>query len=239
MERFSFNPFSLVDSPNGTISSVVYTLGCNLRCPYCYNDSLVLPEKFHKNDKLWSLEGIKNLITARKRPAFNLSDYIVISGGEPLIHYDAVLDLAKHTKDLGLKVKVNTNGTIPLDRLIESGTVDYLSIDLKAPFFVIPPIAESLRLAQVATEAGVLSGFEVHTVLVRGIGGGFVDEIEQMARDLVSIGYTGTWYLAGFKFTDTIISDVLTPLDRLDIDEALLALDKAKGVYPKATLIGY
>lgn len=238
MERFGFNPFSLVDSPNGTSSSVVYTLGCNLRCPYCYNDSLVLPERFHKNDKLWSLDEIKDLISARKRPLFNLSDYIVISGGEPLIHYDDVLEIAGHAKGLGMKVKVNTNGTIPIARLLESKTVDYLSLDHKAPFYVMPPVAESLKLAQVATDTGLISGYEVHTVLVRGIDQEEI-EIETMAKDLASTGFTGVWYLAGFKFTNTVISDSLTPEARLSEDEALFILEKAKEIYPKVSLIGY
>lgn len=238
MERkFGFNPFSLVDSPNGTSSSVVYTLGCNLRCPYCYNDSLVLPEKFYKNDKMYTLDEVKGLISARKRSTFNLSDYIVISGGEPLLHYDDVLDMARHVKSLGMKVKINTNGTQPLWRLLVSGDVDYLSLDLKLPFHLLPEAQAAFMSAKAALDEGIIEGCEVHTVLIRYND---LETMLTMASDLASTGFTGRWYLAGFKFTDTIIGGhVLSPESRLNEDEAEEVLLQVKKVYDNVSLIGY
>jgi pyruvate formate lyase activating enzyme len=112
---------TLLDYP-GEVASVIFTPGCNLRCPYCHNPSLVISTD--KNEELLPIEEIKSFLMKRR----NLIGAVVISGGEPLIH-DNIDDLVHFIKSLGLKVKIDTNGLFPerLKRL----DVDYIAMDIK------------------------------------------------------------------------------------------------------------
>ncbi len=116
---------TLLDYP-GEIASVVFTPGCNLRCPYCHNPSMV--ENAHENDELIPIDEVKQFLNKRK----HLIGAVVISGGEPLI-YDDIMDLVSYIKSLGLKVKIDTNGLNP-ERLKELDA-DYIAMDIKtSPF---------------------------------------------------------------------------------------------------------
>lgn len=235
----------MVDSPNGTISSVVYTLGCNLRCPYCYNDSLVIPELFGKDSRLFSLEEIKQQIQNKRslnnnNAYFNKSDYIVISGGEPLLHYDDVMDIVTYSSSLGFKVKVNTNATIDASTLLDSRLVDYVSVDLKSPFeeYGNSTVSENFMRFQVAKQKKAITGYEIHTVLVRGLID--ADRIRRMAEGLNELGIKENWYLVGFKFADTLLSTALTVEDRLLEPEAKALYNVALSVYDGPVILsGY
>lgn len=115
---------SLQDYPE-EVSSIIWTIGCNFSCPFCYNKNLVdgnineIPE-----DEVFSfLEKRKKLI-----------DGLVISGGEPFLQKD-LKDFCKKVKKLGYKIKIDTNGTFPdkLKELIDEKLVDYIAMDIKAP----------------------------------------------------------------------------------------------------------
>lgn len=112
---------TLLDYP-GEVASVIFTPGCNLRCPYCHNPSLVID--CDKNEELLPISEIKLFLKKRK----NLIGAVVISGGEPLIH-DDVNELVDFIKSLSLKVKIDTNGLFP-DRL-KTLDVDYIAMDIK------------------------------------------------------------------------------------------------------------
>lgn len=124
MKIAGFKKQSLIDYP-GNISSVVFTQGCNFRCGFCHNPDLVLPKKFghtYHNDEIFSyLKKYSNLL-----------DSVCITGGEPTIHKDLPNFILK-IKELGLKVKLDTNGTNPkmLKDLIENNMVDFISMDIK------------------------------------------------------------------------------------------------------------
>lgn len=126
---------TLVDFP-GLVASTIFLEGCNLRCPYCYNKSLVQPDKQFSNnakdrDYICSTAGeVINHLEKRK----NVLGGFVISGGEPLLN-SATPFLIKKAKELGLKVKLDTNGTLPglLKNLVENSETrpDYIAMDLK------------------------------------------------------------------------------------------------------------
>ena len=115
---------SLIDYSPYT-SSVLFLGGCNFRCSYCHNPDLVL--NFNKipdidiNEVIYYLENKKKWI-----------DGIVITGGEPTINKDLPLFISKF-KELGLKVKLDTNGTNPsvIKELIDAKLVDYIAMDIK------------------------------------------------------------------------------------------------------------
>ncbi len=112
---------SLIDYPN-KIASVLYTPGCNLRCPYCHNWRIVLDPKppfLHEEAALKILESRQKYV-----------DAIVVSGGEPTIHKELPRFLKK-LKEKGFKVKLDTNGFYPqvLEQCLPY--VDYIALDIK------------------------------------------------------------------------------------------------------------
>ncbi len=116
--------FTMIDYPS-KISAVIFTQGCNLRCPYCHNRHLVLPEYFGR--KLGEKEILEFL-----KSRIKMVEGVVISGGEPTIQ-EGIEDFIKKIKDLNFKVKLDTNGTNPLvlKKLIEEKLVDYVAMDVK------------------------------------------------------------------------------------------------------------
>lgn len=121
------NKTSLIDYP-GKVSAVLFTQGCNFRCPFCHNPELVYPEKFV--EPIPDTE-IFQFLDKRK----NQLDGVVISGGEPTIHSDLVVWVQK-IKALGFLVKLDTNGSDPhtVKALLKDQLIDFIAMDIKAPF---------------------------------------------------------------------------------------------------------
>lgn len=121
-----FQKTSLVDYPD-EICTILFTIGCNFRCPYCHNKELVEPELFPNEIPEDYLLGF---LKERKK----YIDAVTITGGEPTIHKD-LPEFIKKVKALGFKVKVDTNGTNPemIKYLIENKLVDFIAMDYKAP----------------------------------------------------------------------------------------------------------
>ncbi len=118
---------SLIDFP-GRLSCIVFVQGCNLRCPFCHNPELVLPEKF-----LPPLDAGEIMAFLEKRKKY--LEGVVITGGEPCIEGEGLLSFAKTLKNIGYLVKIDTNGTFPdiIRKAIEQKVVDYLAMDVKGP----------------------------------------------------------------------------------------------------------
>lgn len=118
--------FSLIDYP-GKISAVVFTQGCNFRCPYCHNPELVNLDLFE--DPLCKEEIFEFL----KRRMGKL-DALVVTGGEPTLQTD-LIGFVEGIKDMGYLVKLDSNGSNPeaINKLIESRLIDYIAMDIKAP----------------------------------------------------------------------------------------------------------
>ncbi len=126
MKIVGFNKTSLLDW-DGHVVAVIYLPDCNMRCHYCHNRDLVLDPKVFDEVPLSEVEEFV-------KENLEFLDGVVITGGEPTIHSD-LPDLVRHIKDLGVKVKLDTNGTNPemLGDLIDSGLLDYVAMDIKAP----------------------------------------------------------------------------------------------------------
>lgn len=126
MEIKGFVGISLSDW-DGKVSSVIFLPNCNMRCPFCYNKSLVLyPERMATDE-----QGlIENYLENNRQ----WIDGVVITGGEPTLHTDLPL-LCEKIKKMGFLVKLDTNGTNPtmLNRLMEKQLADYVALDVKAP----------------------------------------------------------------------------------------------------------
>ena len=120
---------SLVDYPE-RVAAAYFLLGCNLRCPYCYNTELVEPSA---QDKI-EFVSVDEVLSHLKRRANVLTGF-VISGGEPLCHPQTVKELILRSRSLGYKIKLDTNGMFP-DRLKEllddkDAAPDYIALDVK------------------------------------------------------------------------------------------------------------
>ncbi|MFA5449857.1 MAG: anaerobic ribonucleoside-triphosphate reductase activating protein [Clostridia bacterium] len=121
MRIAGYNPNSYVDYP-ANISAVIFLGGCNFNCFYCHNRELIT-----------AIGGIplEEVIAKIAKRALFL-DAVVITGGEPTLHPIGELsDLINSIKDLGLKVKLDTNGTRP--KVLQQLSVDYIAMDIKAP----------------------------------------------------------------------------------------------------------
>ena len=115
---------TLLDFPQ-KLACTVFTGGCNFRCPFCHNASLVL----HAGGvEEISEEEFFTYISKRKK----MLDGVCITGGEPLLCSD-IEDFIKKIKNEGLLVKLDTNGTFPkkLEYLLDNKLVDYVAMDIK------------------------------------------------------------------------------------------------------------
>lgn len=114
---------SLMDYP-GKISTIIFTIGCNLRCNYCHN-----PHLFETKNVIAEKE-VFGFLEKRKK----YLDAVVISGGEPTLQKD-LIDFIKKIKTMGFFVKLDTNGTHPevIENLIRNNLIDYIAMDVKAP----------------------------------------------------------------------------------------------------------
>ena len=119
--------FTLIDFP-GRPAAIIFTQGCNFRCRYCHNPELVYPHLFNSSmpeEEVWSF-------LQRRQGTL---EGVVVSGGEPTLQEDLVSFMAK-LKAMGYQTKIDTNGTRPeiLRELIDKKLVDFIAMDLKAPF---------------------------------------------------------------------------------------------------------
>ncbi len=159
---------TLLDYP-GKVACTVFTAGCDLRCPFCHNASLALPERPRD-----SMELDEVLAFLKKRQG--ILDGVAVTGGEPLMH-PGIAGLLGEIKALGYSVKLDTNGTFPerLREVVEAGLADRVAMDIKAapenygklvgiPDFDISKVRES---------AGYLMGcgvdYEFRTTAVKGL----------------------------------------------------------------------
>lgn len=122
MHIAGINKSTLLDYP-GRVSAAIFTGGCNLRCLFCQNSSLVeglIPE-IREEDVLDFLEKRKKVLSG-----------VCISGGEPTLQPD-LADFIREIRSLGYPIKLDTNGTKPevLGKLAEEGLVDYIALDIK------------------------------------------------------------------------------------------------------------
>jgi len=116
---------TLLDYP-GRVACTVFLDGCNLRCPFCHNASLVLP---HGEAEAMTEEALLTFLKKRQ----GVLDGVCVTGGEPLLRPD-LPRLLSEIKELGYLCKLDTNGTLPdrLAPLIEARSVDYIAMDIKS-----------------------------------------------------------------------------------------------------------
>ncbi len=130
---------TLVDFPN-KVAAIVFTQGCNFRCGYCHNPSLInfglpLDDATHndviaKNEIMKQTSDFFSFLQSR----IGKLDGVVITGGEPTLQ-SGLYDFIKEIKQMGFDVKLDTNGSNPqvVEHLINDNLLDYIAMDIKAP----------------------------------------------------------------------------------------------------------
>lgn len=133
--------FSLLDYP-GKLAAIIFTQGCNFRCPYCHNPELVDPQRY---SPLLNTEWVLRFLYKRHKKL----SAVVITGGEPTLQED-LIPFLKLIKAMRYKIKLDTNGSHPevIQEIVNLGLVDYLAMDIKAP----------LKLYKVITRADLEFG---------------------------------------------------------------------------------
>ncbi|HBI74169.1 MAG TPA: anaerobic ribonucleoside-triphosphate reductase activating protein [Lachnospiraceae bacterium] len=124
MQIHGFNKTTLLDYPQH-LAATIFLGSCNMRCPFCHNSSLVLHP-----DSIPAIPTEEVLSYLAKRRG--ILEGVCITGGEPTVNPD-LPDLIKEIKALGLKVKLDTNGSNPslLKALVEDKLIDYVAMDIK------------------------------------------------------------------------------------------------------------
>ena len=192
---------TLLDYP-GKLACTVFTQGCNMRCPFCQNGGLVLPEHF---DDPMDEEAI--LAKIRKRS--HVLEGVCISGGEPTLQPDLPEFLQK-IKDLGLSVKLDSNGWRPdiLKQLFADGLIDKVAMDIKsskagyAKAAGLTPTADVLSPYEESVDFLMHSGidYEFRTTLVKGIH--TYDDMRDIA---VWISGAKAYFLQSYEASDNVI----------------------------------
>jgi pyruvate formate lyase activating enzyme len=154
--------------------------GCPVRCAYCQNNAILSGRDLRDtNEIIEMIKGSRMVVSG-----------IIFSGGEPTMQKDALLELSKASKDLGLLVGVQTNGIYPdtLDALIKGHLVDRIALDIKARWArynnllggnYVKNVQKSLAFCKEAHEKGILPEFQVVITLFRG----YEDEVPYIAAD--------------------------------------------------------
>ena len=209
---------SLIDYPE-KVSAIVFTTGCNFRCQFCHNPSLVWPqdnkgqssishEQFLETKDSLSSESVRGFFNFLKERQGKL-DAVVITGGEPTMQPD-LLSFMKEIKDLGFLVKLDSNGTRPevIQLAIDQGLVDYLAMDIKAPLAKYsevvginsaPLFKNVLKSAKIIISSGL--PYEFRSTLVPGLF-----DKSDLAGMAEIIHGAKKWYLQKFRSETDLVN---------------------------------
>ena len=208
MKISGIQKLTLLDYP-GTVACTLFTAGCNFRCPFCHNAGLVLPEQIEEA----SISEDEVMSFLKKR--VGMLDGVAITGGEPLLHAD-MPQLLRKIKDLGYKIKLDTNGSNPklLRDIVEAGLVDRVAMDIKNAPEEYPKTAGcNVSMAAIEEAKNFLLGgavdYEFRTTVVKGI-----HTKESLVAAAKWISGAKEYYLQQFKDSGNLINpEELTAFD--------------------------
>ena len=221
MQISGLQKLTLLDYP-GTVACTIFTAGCNFRCPFCHNAMLVLPEQIEET----SLSEDEVLKFLKKRQG--VLEGVAVTGGEPLLHAD-MPQLLRKIKDLGYKIKLDTNGSNPklLKEIVKAGLVDRVAMDIKnSPEQY--PVTVGCRVDMTAVAESkdfLLSGtvdYEFRTTVVKGI-----HTEESLIEAAKWIAGAKEYYLQQFKDSGNLIKpDELAAFDEKEMHALADAVQK-------------
>lgn len=213
-----YQKLSLLDYPEKT-ACTVFTGGCNLRCPFCHNASLVRTPFEVASKETEVLEYLSRRA--------GLLDGVCVTGGEPLLQPD-LATFTEKLKSMGYLVKLDTNGTLPdrLRAILATGTVDYVAMDVKNSLegyeaavgceVDTKKILESIHLIQTFGIA-----HEFRTTTVKGIH--TPADLESIAR---LIGPQSSYFIQSFVDSGNLLGTGCAAFSDLERQELLVAAQK-------------
>ncbi len=230
MQLFGLEKLSLVDF-DGKVAATVFTGACNFRCGFCHNGPLVTSVS---DLPVFSEEDI--LAYIKKRQC--ILDGVCITGGEPTLNKD-LPNFCEKLKNLGVAVKVDTNGTNPqmVKTLAEGGLADYFAVDIKNDKANYARIIgfDSYDTTNVEKTVDYLLrgkvGYEFRTTLIKEYHG--KKNIKAIAEWIKG---AEKYFLQKFKLTDTCLTQTLNGLDEATAKEFIEIL---LPYIPNAKLRGY
>ena len=202
---------TLLDYPTKT-ACTIFTGGCNFRCPFCHNASLVLDvnegEKFETDEVLSFLKKRQGLL-----------DGVCVTGGEPLLQKD-IKEFLKAIKEMGYAIKLDTNGYSPekLMEIAEEGLIDYVAMDIKnckEKYSETAGIDIDISKIEKSVDFLMASGidYEFRTTVVKEYH--TLSDIERIAQ---WISGAKRYYLQNFVDSGDLIKDGLSAVDKETLD---------------------
>ena len=226
MKIAGFQKLTLLDFPS-KVACIIFTQGCNYRCPYCQNSGLL----GHENDELIDEEEIFAYLNKRK----GVIDGIVISGGEPTVQKDLEVFMRK-VKDLGFLIKLDTNGTNPdlIEKLIKEKLVDYIAMDIKnvLPKYKevtsVSPIVEKLkRSIEILKNSNI--DHEFRTTIIKNI-----HDMDKLV-EICSYVDGDKMFLQNFEQSENVMGKNLESFSHEELEK----IDKKmKGQFPNVIIRG-
>ncbi|BCN28746.1 anaerobic ribonucleoside-triphosphate reductase activating protein [Anaeromicropila herbilytica] len=203
MQIHGFNKTTLLDYPKH-LAATIFLGNCNYRCPFCHNSSLVLSPD---SEPTIPEQDVLSILEKRK----NILEGVCITGGEPTIHND-LPDFIEQIKSIGLKVKLDTNGTnySMLEYLIKHHSIDYVAMDIKSSkeHYDRATGISNPQLSSVSSSVNLLLenliDYEFRTTVVKEL---------VCEKDIISIGQwisgARAYYLQAYKDSPDIIGSNL------------------------------
>ncbi|MBE6674825.1 MAG: anaerobic ribonucleoside-triphosphate reductase activating protein [Ruminococcaceae bacterium] len=211
-----FQKMTMLDYP-GKIACTIFTYGCNFKCPFCHNRRLVLEEATPFTE-----EEILSYLNKRR----GVLDGVCISGGEPMLQGD-LFDFIKKVKDLGLLVKLDTNGYFPekLKHAIDNGLVDYVAMDIKncREKYGLTAGNDKIDISNIEKSVEILKqgrvDYEFRTTVTKEL---------HTPADFVKIGEwlcgAKRYYIQNFVDSGNLIENTSSPLDLQGLNALLNAV---------------
>ena len=204
-------PFTFQDYPGHT-ACILWFSGCNMACGYCHN-----PELVKGTLARLPAEKIQRFLASRR----DRLEGVVLSGGECTLS-PALPQLARYLKDMGYKVKIDTNGTsqVMLERLLDDGLVDFIALDFKAPQSKFESITGMTKWADFLHSLRLVAAAPLDKEVRTTIHADLLDrdDIEAMIGLLEDIGFRGTFILQNFRMGPTL-GNLQAPSTRLDLTD--------------------
>ena len=213
MRICGLNKTTLLDYP-GKVAATVFLGGCNFRCPFCQNGSLVLAPQEEPEiqlEKLWAfLEKRRGIL-----------DGVCVTGGEPTLSLQ-LPELLEKIKELGYLVKLDTNGSNPevVDELLKKRLVDYIAMDVKTSKEEYKKVAgtESVNIEKICQSVEMIMDrapdYEFRTTVVKELHG--KEDFESMGEWLSG---AKVCYLQAYRDSEGVIRPGFSSYSREEMEE--------------------
>lgn len=212
MKIYGLNKTTLLDYP-GKVAATIFLGGCNFRCPFCQNSSLVL------NPSAQPEIPVKEVLSFLKKRK-GILDGVCITGGEPTLYPD-LPELLQEIRSLGYPIKLDTNGTHPalLKTLTEQNLIQMTAVDIKAcpdnyPALcgLVHPELDAVKETVEFLKNGTLD-YEFRTTVIREL---------HSEKDFIEIGQwlTGAkaYYLQAYRDSEEVLQPGFSSYTRKELE---------------------